>query len=326
MDPNMKTNTRETAVSRRRFLAGAGLTAVATWLGSRGLLAQSDADGGVVGQMRAEAATARITVEALRGNVSVLMGSGGNIAVSTGRDGKLLVDAGMIASRPRITEALAAISAAPVKRVINTHWHFDHTDGNEWLHGSGATILAHVNTRKRLSTATRVEGWGFTFPPSLAGALPTEVFEKGRRLRFNGAAIELTHYGPAHTDTDITVHFADSDILHLGDLWWNGHYPFIDYSTGGSINGTIRAVEATLARVTGKMLVIPGHGPVGGKRELTEFRDMLRTTRDAVAALKKQGKSLAETVAARPTAAHDAKWGGFLIKGDAFTGLVYAGV
>ena len=276
--------------------------------------------------IRGAAATAQITVQKLRGGISVLSGSGGNIAVLAGADGKLLVDAGITASRPNIAQALAGISPEPVKHLINTHWHFDHTDGNEWLHSVGARIIAHTNTRKHLSTTTRVEGWNFTFRPSPTGALPTEVFNENLTLQLNGTTLALKYYGPCHTDSDISVEFTDFDILHVADSWWNGHYPFIDYSTGGSIDGAIRAAEANVARVTGKTIIIPGHGKVGDKSQLIEFRDMLVTIRDKIAALKKQGKSLDQVVAEAPTAAYDTKWGGFVINARAFTTLVYAGV
>ena len=239
-----------------------------------------------------------------------------------GRDGKLLVDAGITASRPRITEALKNLSTDPVKHLINTHWHFDHTDGNEWLHSIGAEITAHENTRKHLSVAMRVEGWNFTFPPSPNSALPTKVFSQTQTLHLNGTTLELKYYPPAHTDSDISVEFGDADICHASDTFWNGHFPFIDYS----IDGTIRATEANVARVSAKSIVIPGHGPVGNKSQLIEFRDMLVGVRDKVAALKKQGRSLQESTEAKPTADYDAKWGGFVIDGKTFTGLVFAGV
>ena len=168
-----------------------------------------------------------------------LMGAGGNIAVLPGPDGKLLIDAGFAGSRPK-TEALASISSDPIKQLINTHWHFDHTDGNEWLHAAGAAILAHTNTKKRLSTTTRVEGWNFTFPPAPAEAIPADVFHEERTLKLNGTSIALKYYAPAHTDGDISVYFTDADVFHVGDTLWNGYYPFIDYSTGGSIDGMIR--------------------------------------------------------------------------------------
>ena len=263
----------------------------------------------------------------MRGNVSVLEGSGGNVAVLTGADGKLLVDAGITASRPRIVDALASLSSDPIKHLINTHWHFDHADGNEWLHGEGATILAHENTRKHLAVAQRVEDWNFNFPPSPAGAIPTDVFATDRILKVNGSTLALKYYGPAHTDGDISVAFTDADILHTGDTYWNGIYPFIDYSTGGSIDGTIRAPDANLSAVTDNTVIIPGHGqPVSNRSELKDYRDMLIAIRENVAGLKKQGRSLAETVAAKPTAAYDAKWGQFLIDPAFFTQLVYGPV
>ena len=276
--------------------------------------------------IRNAAATAKINVTKLRGNVSVLQGSGGNITVLTGPDGKLLVDAGITASRPQITEALDTLSPDPVKHLINSHWHFDHTDGNEWLHSIGAEITAHENTRKHLSITTQVEDWNFTFPPAPAEALPTKLFNSEQTLHVNGATLSLEYYSPAHTDSDISVHFTDDDIIHVADTLWNGHFPFIDYSTGGSIDGMIRAADANVAKVTDKTIVISGHGSIGNKSQLIEFRDLLVSVRDEVSRLKKQGKSLDEVVAAKPTADYDAKWGGFVVDGNFFTRLVYAGV
>src|SRR6516164_6741969 len=211
-------------ISRRRFLALTAFVASSAFFTPRRLFADGESPVIVI---RGAAVTAKITVTRLRGNVSVLEGSGGNIAVLTGKDGKLLVDAGITASRPRISEALAGISSDPVKHLINTHWHFDHTDGNEWLHSAGATILAHENTRKHLSVNTRVEGWDFTFLASPPGAIPSDVFTTDRTLDLNGVKIALKHYAPAHTDSDISVHFTEADVLHVADTFWNGYYPFI---------------------------------------------------------------------------------------------------
>lgn len=288
-----------TRISRRRLFAMAGLSAGATLLARRPLFAKG---GGIVPTMVNAAAKVKITVHPVRRHISVLEGSGSNIAVLTGKDGKLLVDAGFAVSRPAIANALTAINADPVKHLINTYWHTDHTDGNAWLHASGAAITAHENTRKRLSVATRVEGWDWTFPAAPAGALPVSVFASEHEMQRNDTRIALRYYGPAHTDSDVWVHFTEADVVHVGDTFWNGVYPFIDYSTGGTIDGHIRAAEANVAAFTSETVFIPGHRPVGGMSEVVGFRDMLVAIRANVAALKKQGKSLEETIAAKPTA------------------------
>jgi len=274
--------------------------------------------------IRKAAATAKINIHKLRGNVSVLEGSGGNITMLTGRDGKVLVDAGI--SRPQVKDALASLGEEPVSHLINTHWHFDHTDGNEWLHSVGAEISAHENTRKHLSNTTRVEDWDFTFPPAPPGALPSKLITVDETLHLNGTTLVLRRYGSSHTDSDISVEFREANVIAVADTLWNGHYPFIDYSTGGSIDGMIRAAEANIANTNDETIVIPGHGPIGNRSQLIEFHDMLAAIREKIANLKKQGKSLDEAVAAKPTAAYDAKCGGFVIDGDFFTRLVYAGV
>jgi glyoxylase-like metal-dependent hydrolase (beta-lactamase superfamily II) len=310
-------------ISRRYFLVSASAATSMALLAPRQLFAQDD---GLVQTARRTAAASTVTVQKLRGNVSVLLGAGGNIAVLTGRDGKLLIDAGFAGARAKITDALASVSSDPIKHLINTHWHFDHTDGNEWMHSAGAAILAHTNTRRHLTNTTRVEGWNFTFSPAPAGAIPAEVFDDERSLQLNGTTIALKHYPPAHTDSDISVHFTDADIFHVADTFWNGYYPFIDYSTGGSIDGMIRATEANLAKVSPSTIVIPGHGDVTNKSQLTFYRDLLAGTREKVAALKKQGKSLDEIVAAKPTAATDATWGNGFRSPKDFIGDVFQGV
>jgi glyoxylase-like metal-dependent hydrolase (beta-lactamase superfamily II) len=310
-------------ISRRRFVASAGLAATAVCLAPHRLFGAEES---LVVASRKAGETANITVQALRRNVSALIGSGGNIAVLPGDDAKLIIDSGFLGSRGKIVDALSSLSSDPIKHLVNTHWHFDHTDGNEWMHSAGATITAHENTRKHLSTSTRVEDWNFTFPASPAGAIPTDVFNADKTLRLNGATIALKYYGSAHTDGDVSAYFIEADVLHTGDTWWNGHYPFIDYSTGGSLDGMIKAAETNLAMVTDKTVVIPGHGPVGGKAEMIEYRDVLATIRDRIVALKRKGKSLDEIVAARPTAAYDAKWGRGFVNGEFFTKLVYKGL
>ena len=192
---------------------------------------------GIVPTMIDAAAKATIETHALRRNISVLEGSGGNMVVLTGKDGKLLIDSGFTVSKRRITDALNSLTSDPITQLINTHWHVDHTDGNVWVHSAGAEITAHVNTKRHLSTATRVEGWQYTFPPAPAGAIPSTVFDDAYRVHHNDTEIALKYYGPAHTDSDISVIFGDADIIDVGDTRCNDVYPFIDYSTGASIDG-----------------------------------------------------------------------------------------
>lgn len=280
----------------------------------------------IVDMIRAAAATATITTYRLRGNIVVLEGSGGNIAVLTGRDGKLLVDAGITASRPRIMRALNALDDEPISHLINTHWHFDHTDGNTWLHGEGAVIIAQENTRKHLAAQQGVADWSFTFPPTPAGGLPTEVFTNQKSMHINGTSLALDHFSAAHTDSDISVHFEEPNVLHVADTYWNGIYPFIDYSTGGSILGTNGATDKIISNTTQTTIIIPGHGyPVSNRAELVEYHDMLVTVYEKVSKLKKSGMSMNETIAAKPTAAYDAKWGQFVVTPALFTRLVYEG-
>jgi glyoxylase-like metal-dependent hydrolase (beta-lactamase superfamily II) len=316
------------SLSRRGFclccVGGATYAATAGWLSPRQAYAEAR---GLVSLIKDSAATSPITTYKLRNNISVLEGSGGNIAVLTGPDGKVLIDAGIRVSRPQLTKALADLGADPVTHLVNTHWHFDHADGNEWLHSAGARIIAQENTRKHLLEVQRVEDWDYNFLPLGAGGIPSEVFAGSHQLKLNGTLIGLKYYGPAHTDSDISVTFAEANIVHVADTFWNGIYPFIDYSTGGSIDGMIAASEANLAATDKDTIVIAGHGkPVSNKAELQAFRDMLVAIRDNVARLKAQGRTRDESVAAKPTAAFDAQWGQFVIDPGFFTRLVYEGV
>ena len=316
------------ALSRRGFclccVAASGVVATGAWLTPSQAFAEAQ---NIVDVFRNEAAKAKVTAHKLRGDVSILEGSGGNIAVLPGPDGKVFIDAGITGTRPRILQAANSLSRDPITRLINTHWHFDHTDGNLWLAEEGAAIIAHTNTHKHLEAVQRVADWDFTFPSSPLAAVPTEVFSSEMTLTVNHSTLHLKHYDPAHTDSDISVSFTEADIRHCGDTYWNGIYPFIDYSTGGNIDGMIKASEENLAAVSSKTIVIPGHGnPVSNKEELSAFRDMLVAIRENVAKLKQQGRSLDETVAAKPTAAFDAKWGQFVITPAFFTRLVYEGV
>ncbi|AYL98257.1 MBL fold metallo-hydrolase [Mucilaginibacter celer] len=309
-------------ISRRGFIGSAGLLAAGLCISPKWVLAQQSP----VITITNAAKTAKITIIKLRGNISMLEGSGGNIAVLNGPEGKLLVDAGIGVSKPNILNALNSISNKPIKYLVNSHWHFDHAGGNEWLHKAGATIIAQDITRKHLEKTTRVDDWNYTFSPPPAAALPTVLYKTEHTHHFNGEKITIKAYPPAHTDGDSSIFFPNANILHMADTFWNGYYPFIDYSTGGNIAGMIRAAQMNIDKTTKETIVIPGHGPVGNQQQLIEFHDMLVTIHAKIANMKKQGKLLNEVLAAKPTAAYDAKFGGFAIDGNFFTRLVYKGV
>lgn len=314
-------------LTRRSFCLcciGAAAIQSSGWLSPREAYAKA---GGVVDLMRSEAARIPIEIHRSGRGIDVLSGSGGNIAVQIGQDGTLLVDAGMTASQKRIREALVALGSHRIEGLINTHWHFDHADGNEWMHGEGARIFAHRNTHRHLLSAQRVDDWNFDFPPAPPGAIPHEIIDEGKTLEINGSTLRLEHIPSAHTDGDLTVTFAEAEVIHAGDIYWNGSYPFIDYSTGGTIDGVISAVERLWRSSADSTLIIPGHGgPISNRRELGEYRTMLVEARGAVAHLKQSGKSLEEIQAAQPMSGFDDKWGKFVIDARVFTWLVFQGV
>jgi glyoxylase-like metal-dependent hydrolase (beta-lactamase superfamily II) len=277
-------------------------------------------------QMRDGGRLAKLMVQPLRNNVFLISGSGGNVLVSPGRDGKLVVDSGLATSKIQMAKALQSISPDPLQFLINTHWHFDHTDGNEWMHAAGATIYAHEKTLNRMQHEQSIPEFEGVFPPSPAGALPTVIFDRSKTLRANGHEISLTRYTPAHTDTDISVFLSNADVLHAGDTFFSRFYPFIDYNSGGSIDGMIAACRESLALIGPSTIIVGGHGPAGMRADLVSFEQMLVEVRGKVKALKQSGASAKEVISRKPTASFDAKWGNGFISPDVFTWLTYRGV
>jgi glyoxylase-like metal-dependent hydrolase (beta-lactamase superfamily II) len=224
----------------------------------------------------------------------------------------------------KILAAVKAITPDPVRFVLNTHWHGDHTGGNENMGKAGAYIVAHDNVRKRMSSEHFNAVFQRTTPASPEGALPVVTFAEGITFHWNGEEIRVYHVPPAHTDGDAIVHFVKADVVHMGDLFFNGfNYPFVDVSSGGRVDGVIGAADRVLAAVSDKTRIIPGHGPLATKADLQLYRDTVKTLRDRIAKLKAEGKTKEDVIAAKPTADYDAKWGGGFIKPDVFTGLVF---
>jgi len=276
-----------------------------------------------VAAFRAQMAANPIQPQKLAANLTLLSGPGGNVAVLDGPDGKFVVDTFVLPAWAKFKESLGAISNAPLKTVINTHWHFDHVDNNASLRAAGATIVAHENTKKRMSEAHDLPVLGLHFPPSAADALPQQTFATTRKLQANGETLILEHLAPAHTDTDVFVHFQEANVIHMGDTFFNSIYPYIDASTGGSVKGMIAAANKVLPIANDSTKIIPGHGPVGGKADLVKFRDMLITTGDRVGKLKSAGKSAQEAAAAKPLADLEDAWGKGFFPGDVFVQILY---
>ncbi len=277
-------------------------------------------------QCREAAATSHIKSETIHGGLSVLFGTGGNIAVLSQPRSLLLVDAGWSTEEAQILQALSQLSSLPPSNLINTHWHYDHTDGNAWVQARGATITAHSNTRKRLATTQYNDVLGAAFPATPASALPTDLFEAEHRVRIGDVNVAMKLYQPAHTDGDISVHFEELDILHVGDTWSNGLYPFIDDSSGGHIDGMIQATETNLRLASATTVIIPGHGAVGNREQMRRSLDMLRGVREKVTTQKQQGLTLAEVIEAKPIAPYEPYFSGASVPVELFVTCVYRGV
>jgi len=217
----------------------------------------------------------QMKVVKVAGNVYMLQGAGGNIGVSVGDDGIVIVDDQFAGMAPKIKEALKAITTKPVKYVINTHYHGDHTGGNE-IFGREGTIIAHENVRKRLESGTTVHG--NKNPPAAKGALPVITFNDRATIHVNGEDVRLIHLPHGHTDGDAMVEFTKSNVVHMGDDFFNGTFPFIDRENGGSIKGLIANLDVVLAKMDNGAMVIPGHGPIANKPVLEGFRDALKGT------------------------------------------------
>jgi len=256
---------------------------------------------------RAQIGAVPIQTRQLGENLTLLSGPGGNVVLLHGADGLVVVDTFVAPAWPKLQESLANLGA-PVKFVINTHWHFDHTDNNAPLHAAGATVVAHANTKRRMSEPL---------------ALPQRVFTDRYTLEANGERLELSHVPPAHTDTDVTVWFEHANVLHAGDVYFNGRYPYIDGNTGGRVDGMIAASDRLLSRADAGTKIVPGHGPLATRADLVKYRDMLSTAADRVRKLKASGKSLEESITAKPFTDLDGDWGSGRYKGDDFVKIVY---
>jgi cyclase len=339
----MKFNFLPKQTSRREMLRGSAMLAgnafLANFLPTTLLRAsapgygqQTPSPADLLASMRAKFNTAPFITQRLGEDLTMFSGPGGSVVVLNGPDGKFVVDTFVAPAWPRLKEALDGLGNAPVKCVIDTHWHFDHTDNNASLHAAGATILAHENTEKRMAEPHDLpvlyrgpDGAlaGLHFDPFPVEAMPQETFRDTCKLQANGESLTLQHVAPAHTDSDIYVHFEKANVIQIGDLFFNGMYPYIDPSTGGTMTGMIATADKILSLASNDTKIVAGHGPLGNKADLTTYRDMLVTSRDRVERLKSAGKSAQEAVAEKPFADLDPVWGNGIINGEQWVQIVY---
>ncbi|WP_299192589.1 MBL fold metallo-hydrolase [uncultured Erythrobacter sp.] len=263
-----------------------------------------------------------ITTQEIAPGVAVLFGAGGNIGVSHGEDATIIIDDQFAPLSGKIERAIANLGATPVKYVVNTHWHFDHTGGNEHFGGTGATIFAHDNVRVRMIAGSG-EGARFPVPPAPDAALPVVTYPQGMRFHLNGDTINVMFLGGGHTDGDSVVFWEEDNIVHMGDLYFNiPGYPYIDIASGGNVYNALTSLSTVIATIDDETQVIPGHGPMSNKAELTAFRDMIAEAVSRVEAARAEGLSLEETVAADLLSDFDRGEGGF-IDADAFVTAIW---
>ncbi len=269
--------------------------------------------------------TEEVEIETLpvAGGVHMLTGQGGNMGVSVGEDGVLLIDDQFAPLTDKIKAAVAKLGGGEIRFVINTHWHGDHTGGNENLGQTGSLIVAHDNVRRRMSVEQFMEFFDRRVPASPKGALPVVTFPESVTFHLNGESIRVVHVAAAHTDGDSIVHFPTSNVIHAGDVFFNGLYPFVDLDSGGSINGLIAAVDWMLENSNDSTRIIPGHGPLTDLQGLETYRELLVTVRDRIARLIRSGKTLEEVLEAGPSSEYDEAWGQTFITPEQWVTTVY---
>lgn len=259
-------------------------------------------------------------------HLHMLSGNGGNIGLLIGPDGTFLIDDQMAPVGPELMKTIKNLGGENPRFLINTHYHFDHTGGNEAIGIAGTTIVSHDNVRKKLAEGSMISAFNAKAPPVPANALPAVTFSKSMHFHINGDTLRAVHFPRAHTDGDSVIYFESNNVLHTGDIFFNGFYPFIDTENGGSLVGTIAAVQMLIKTTDDETKIIPGHGPLATRDDLIAYQDMLTFANASMRDLKKAGKSLEEAIAANPMEDYDAKWGGKLFTTEKWIGLMYASI
>ena len=262
----------------------------------------------------------------LSDHLYVLMGDGGNVAIMTSPDGLFMVDGGLAEQAPAMAAAVAKVSKLAVRTLFDTHWHSDHVGSNVTMGQKGAKIVAHDNVRTRLSSQQKIEAFNRVVDPLPAAGIPGSTFNEKGTIAFGGETIQYEPVAPAHTDGDTFLFFPNANVLHTGDLLFNGFYPFIDYSTKGWVGGMLAAEDRLLTIGDAKTQIIPGHGPMATRADLQASRDMLEKVMSRLDPMAKAGKSVDEVVAAAPLKDLDSKWGNGFMKPEAFVRVAYTSV
>lgn len=259
-------------------------------------------------------------------NLYALIAEGGNLGVSIGEDGTFLIDDQFAPLTRKLLWQIGELGGGTPRFLVNTHWHFDHTGGNENLGAEGTLIIAHDNVRKLLSRDNHISAFNRDVPALSSEGLPVITFSHDTTFHLNQETIHVFHVANAHTDGDAVVHFQQSNVIHAGDIWFNGFYPFIDVEHGGSLAGVIAATEQIIALSDAQTKIIPGHGPVGNRAELMAYRDMLVGVFNTLSALQAEGKSLQEVIAMHPIKSYEAEWGDEFLTTEQWLGIIYSGL
>lgn len=266
--------------------------------------------------------TVEIKPTEIKPHIYMLEGSGGNIGILTGEDGIIMVDDQFAPLSEKIKTALSELSDQPVKYLLNTHWHGDHTGGNENFGNEGAIIVAQKNVRERLSTEQTNKAFNRTTPPSPEAAWPQITFGEDMTIHLNGESVMLVHVHNAHTDGDAFVYFMDSNVLHMGDCFFNERFPYIDLGSGGSIDGAIKAVQTALMLSNHATVIIPGHGKLAHKADLLKYYTMLETMKDRVLDAMASGQSIDDMKAGNLDEGYES-WGEGFITTERFIDIIW---
>jgi cyclase len=259
-------------------------------------------------------------------NIYMLTGNGGNIGLFLGSDGTFIVDDQFAPLTDKILAAIKSVGGYTPRFLINTHFHGDHTGGNENLGKAGTLIVSHDNVRRRLVNGSFIEAFGMNSPPADKAALPVITFSEDMHFHINDESVRAIHVASAHTDGDSFIHFENANVVHAGDVFFNGFYPFIAVDNGGSVRGTIEAVDVMLSITDSNSKIIPGHGPLGNKVQLQAYRDMLDTAYTRLLKLKNEGVSMEDAIVNGPLDDLEATWGGGIFDGDKWISIIYSGV